>query len=144
VHVPFKGAPEALAELVAGRIDFYFSPIAPALGLIRDGKVVALAVGSSKRSSLFPEVPTTIEAGFPDSDYNFWIGLFAPARTPRPLIERLHREATAVLAMPEVRERIAKIGGEPMSMTPEQLDALVRDELRLNAALVKAARITAN
>jgi len=97
VHIPFKGAPEALTEVMAGRVDFYFSPIAPALPLLRDGKLVALAIGASKRASLLPDLPTTLEAGFPDSDYNFWIGMFVPARTPGEVINRLHRESSSAL-----------------------------------------------
>jgi tripartite-type tricarboxylate transporter receptor subunit TctC len=144
VHIGFKGAPEALNEVMAGRVDFYFSPIAPVLPLLRDGKVRALALGSAKRSSLLPELPTTIEEGFADSDYNFWVGLFAPARTPREIINRLHRESASALELPEVRDRILKLGAEPMSMSPEQFAAYIRDELRINAVLVKAAGITAN
>jgi tripartite-type tricarboxylate transporter receptor subunit TctC len=144
VHIPFKGAPEALTEVVAGRLDFYFSPIAPALPLLREGKVLALAIGSSKRASILPDVPTTIESGFPDSDYNFWVGLFAPARTPGALIERLHRGTAAALQSPEVRERLPKLGAEPMAMTPGEFDSLVSEELRTNAVLVKAAGIKPN
>ena len=144
VHIPFKGAPEALTEVVAGRLDFYFSPIAPALSLLREGKVLALAVGSSKRASILPDLPTTIESGFPDSDYNFWVGLFAPARTPAALIERLHGATAASLQSPEVRERLPKLGAEPMAMTPGEFGALVREELRTNAVLVKAAGIKPN
>lgn len=144
VHIPFKGAPEALTEVVAGRLDFYFSPIAPALPLLREGKVTALAVGSSKRASILPDLPTTLEAGFPDSDYNFWVGLFVPARTPGALIEGLHHATAAALQSPEVRERLPKLGAEPMAMTPVELDALVREELRSNAVLVKAAGMKPN
>jgi tripartite-type tricarboxylate transporter receptor subunit TctC len=143
-HIPFKGAAEALNEVIAGRVDFYFSPIAPALPHIRDGKLVALAVGSAKRAAILPDVPTTIEAGFPDSDYNFWIGLFAPARTPRETVSRLHELASAAFQPAETRERLARLGAEPMAMTPAQFDAHVREELRMNAPLVKAAGITAN
>jgi tripartite-type tricarboxylate transporter receptor subunit TctC len=144
VHIPFKGAPEALTEVVAGRLDFYFSPIAPALPLLREGKVLALAIGSARRASILPDLPTTIEAGFPDSDYNFWVGLFAPARTPTPLIERLHRATAAALQSPEVRERLPKLGADPMAMTPGEFDSLVREELRTNAVLVEAAGIRPN
>lgn len=143
-HIPFKGAPEALNEVIAERVDFYFSPIAPALPHIRAGRLLALAAGSAKRAAILPDVPTTIEAGFPDSDYNFWIGLFAPARTPREVISRLHREATTAFQSAEIRERLGRVGAEPMLMTPEQFDAHVKDELRMNAPLVKAAGITAN
>jgi tripartite-type tricarboxylate transporter receptor subunit TctC len=143
-HVPFKGAPEALNEVIAGRVDFYFSPIAPALPHIRDGRLRALAMGSAKRASILPDVPTTVEAGFADSDYSFWIGLFAPAKTPRDIVQRLHQEASAAFASPDLRERLARLGAEPMPMTPEQFEAHVNEELRLNGPLVKAAGISAN
>jgi len=144
VHIPFKGAPEALTEVMTGRVDFYFSPIAPAMPLLRDGRIVALAVGSSKRASAFPDLPTTIEAGFPDSEYNFWIGMFVPVKTPRPVVARLYQENVKALQHPAVRERIAKLGAEPMTMASEQFDAFVKEELVTNAVLVKAAGITAN
>jgi len=143
-HIPFKGAPDALNEVIAGRVDFYFSPVAPALAHIRDGKLVALAVGSAKRAAILPELPTTIEAGFPDSDYNFWVGLFAPARTPREIVSRLHGEASAAFQSAEMRERLSRVGAEPMVMTQAQFDAHIRDELRMNEQLVKAAGISAN
>jgi tripartite-type tricarboxylate transporter receptor subunit TctC len=89
VHVPFRGGPEALTEVMAGRVDFTCMGIASALPLIRDGKLLALAVSSAGRSSALPDVPTTLEAGLKDSDYNYWMGLFVPAKTPRAIIERL-------------------------------------------------------
>jgi tripartite-type tricarboxylate transporter receptor subunit TctC len=144
VHIPFKGAPEALNEVIAGRVDFYFSPLAPALPHIRDGKLRALAIGGPKRASLLPDLPTTIEAGFPDSDYNFWIGLFVAARTPREVVNRLYRESTAALQLPEVRERLTRLGADPLTMTPGEFDAYIRDELETNAVLVKQAGITGN
>jgi tripartite-type tricarboxylate transporter receptor subunit TctC len=144
VHIPFKGAPEALNEVIAGRVDFYFSPLAPALPHIRDGKLRALAIGGPKRASLLPDLPTTIEAGFPDSDYNFWIGLFVAARTPREVVNRLYRESTAALQLPEVRERLTRLGADPLTMTPGEFDAYIRDELKTNAVLVKQAGITGN
>jgi tripartite-type tricarboxylate transporter receptor subunit TctC len=144
VHIPYKGAAEALNEVIAGRVDFYFSPIAPALPHIRDGKVVALAVGSARRASILPDVPTTLEAGFPDSEYNFWLALFAPARTPREIVKRMHDEVAAVLAAAEIRERLLRLGAEAMTMAPEQFDAYIQDELRLNAVLAKQAGLTTN
>ncbi len=143
-HVPFKGAPEALREIVADRIDFYFTPLAPARGLINDGKLKAIAVSSSQRSSALPDVPTTVEAGFPNSEYNFWIGVFAPGKTPQPVLERLHTEMSAALANPAVAEKLAKLGADPMKMGAEEFRKLIAQEIVSNAELVKAAGITAN
>jgi tripartite-type tricarboxylate transporter receptor subunit TctC len=102
--VPFKGAPEALTELLGGRVDVYFVPITPALPLIREGKLVALAVSSSKRASALPDVPTTVEAGFPDSDFDFWIGMVVPKKTPREVVARIHQETTNALRDPSVKD----------------------------------------
>src|SRR3954466_6523354 len=118
VHIGFKGAPEVLNELVAGRLDFYFSPVGPALQLIRDGKLRALGIGGPKRSAVLPDLPTTIEAGYADSDYNFWVGLFAPAKTPRPIVERLYKETLAAVQAPEVKERLQAPGAQPLPLPP--------------------------
>jgi len=142
-HVPFKGAPEALREIVADRIDFYFTPLAPARGLINDGKLAAIAVSSSQRSKALPNVPTTIEGGFPNSEYNFWIGVFAPSKTPAPVLERLHKEIAAALANPGVQEKLTKLGADPMPMSANDFRALIGKEIKDNAALVKAAGISA-
>lgn len=144
VHIPFKGTPEGITEVIAGRVDYFFAPLVSALPLIKDGKVIALAVGSAKRSSVLPDVPTTLEAGVAGSDYNFWVGMLAPAKTPRDVIIRLNREVTKALQTPEVRERFANIGAEPMPMAPDQFDAFIRDEYAANARIVKAAGIKAN
>jgi tripartite-type tricarboxylate transporter receptor subunit TctC len=142
-QVPFKGAAEGVADLAAGRIDFFFTPITAALGLIREHKVEALAIGSSSRSSLMPELPTTLEAGYPDSDYNFWIGVFVPAATPQPIVARLHDEIRKALQVPEVKTRLAKFGAEPMDMTLDQFGAYFKNELKINEKLVKTAGIKA-
>ena len=144
VNIPFKGSPEALTEVVTGRIDFYFCPINAVLPLLKDGRVVALAVGSTKRSLALPELPTTLEAGVPDSDYNFWVGMFAPAKTPRELLGRLHEETARSLRDPEVRQKLTRLGAEPMEMSSEQFNAYLREEIAANAALVKAAGIRAD
>jgi tripartite-type tricarboxylate transporter receptor subunit TctC len=141
VHIPFKGTPEAVTEVLTGRVDYYFCPISPVISYIKEGKLLALAVGSSIRSSALPDVPTTIEAGFANSDYNFWTGMFVPAKTPRNVVSRLYQETIKALQSDEVRERLAKLGTEPMPLSPEQFDKLIRDELVANAALVKAAGI---
>ena len=140
-QVPFKGTAEGVADLAAGRVDFFFTPITAALGLIREHKVEALAIGSSGRSSLMPELPTTVQAGYPDSDYNFWIGVFVPAATPQPIVARLHDEIAKALKVPEVKDKLAKSGAEPMDMSLAQFDAYFKNELDINERLVKAAGI---
>ena len=140
-HVPFKGAPEALREIVADRIDFYFTPLAPARGLINDGKLAAIAVSASSRSKALPGVPTTVEAGYPNSEYNFWIGVFAPAKTPAPIVERLHKEIAAALANPGVQEKLTKLGADPLTMSAGDFRAMIAKEIKDNAELVKAAGI---
>ncbi len=141
--VPFKGAPEALTEVMTGRVDIYFCPITPALPLIRDGKVLALAVSSSKRASALPEVPTTVEAGVPDSDFNFWVGTFVPKKTPRDIVGKMHSAITKALQSKDVQERLAKLGVEPMIMTPEAFDAQLAKEAEIAIKLAKAANIKA-
>ena len=143
-HVPFKGAPDALREIIADRIDFYFVPLAPARGLINDGKLAAIAVSSSQRASALPNVPTTVEAGFPNSEYNFWIGVFAPAKIPPAIVERLHKEIAAALANPAVADKLSKLGADPMKMTSNEFRDLIGQEIVSNAELVKAAGIKAN
>jgi tripartite-type tricarboxylate transporter receptor subunit TctC len=144
VHVPFKGTPEAMTETMTGRIDFFFAPLVSALPLIKDGKVLALAVGSASRSPLLPEVPTTVEAGVPGSDYNFWVGLLAPSKTPPAIIARLYDETLKVLQSPEMKERLNTLGAEPWPMKPAQFDAYIKDEIVSIGKLVKAANIPTN
>ncbi|MBI4292611.1 MAG: tripartite tricarboxylate transporter substrate binding protein [Betaproteobacteria bacterium] len=144
VHIPFKGTPEAVTEVLTGRVDTYFCPVTPCLSYIKEGKLLALAASSSKRSSVLPDVPTTLEAGFPNSNYNFWTGMFVPAKTPRNVVDKLYQETVKALQTAEVRERLTKLGTEPMPLTPEQFDKLIREELAANAALVKAAGIQGN
>jgi tripartite-type tricarboxylate transporter receptor subunit TctC len=139
--IPYKGSPAGLTDVMTGRVDFYFCPLLPALSLIRDGKLTALAVSSLERSPKLPDVPTTIEAGFPNSEYNFWFGVFAPAKTPPAIIQRLYEEITKALRDPDVQEKLSNLGVQPMPMTPAQFDAYVRKELEQNAVLVKAVGI---
>jgi tripartite-type tricarboxylate transporter receptor subunit TctC len=144
VHIPFKGTPEALTEVLTGRVDYYFCPVISVLQFIKDGKLLALAAGSTKRSSALPDVPTTLEAGIPNSDYNFWVGMVVPSKTPRDIVNKLHRQTLNALQAPDLRERMAKLGAEPMIMTPGEFDAYIRKEIGSNAALVKAAGIKVN
>jgi tripartite-type tricarboxylate transporter receptor subunit TctC len=143
VHVPFKGTPEALTEIIAGRVDYYFCPVNAVLPLIEGKQLLALAMGSSKRSAALPNVATTVEAGVPDSDYNFWVGMVVPAKTPRDIVNRIHQETAKALESKEVRASMAKLGAEPMLMRLDEFDSYIRNEIKTNAALVKAAGITA-
>ncbi|MES2633918.1 MAG: tripartite tricarboxylate transporter substrate binding protein [Pseudomonadota bacterium] len=138
-NIPFKGSAEAVTEVMSGRVDYYFSPIAPVIGQIRNGQLLALAVGSPKRASALPDVPTTAEAGVPGSEFNFWIGMMAPAKTPRDIVNRLQEEVVKALNTPEVKERFATLGADAWTLKPEQFDAYIAGEIKSNAALVKAA-----
>ncbi len=144
LRLHLKGASEAFTEVLTGRADFYFALPFQVRGAAKDGKVRALAVGSPKRSSLFPDVPTTVEAGYPNSDYNFWVGALVASKTPRDIVERLHREFNAAVNAPDVRERIVKTGADPLTMTLREFEAMIRGEFESNAKLIKAAGITAN
>jgi tripartite-type tricarboxylate transporter receptor subunit TctC len=138
-HIPFKGPVEALTEVMTGRLDFYFLPVAPALNLIRAGKVRALAVSTAKRTDALPDVPTTAESGLKDAAYIFWNGLFFPAKTPADIIKRLHDETEKALAAASVQERLKKIGQEALpSMTPAEFEKYFHDDVRDTAKLMAA------
>jgi len=141
VHIPYKGTPEALTDTMAGRVTYFFSPISAALPNVREGKLIALGVSTSKRSSALPNVPTIAEGGLPGFDYNLWIGMFAPAGTPLDLVDKINADVARVLQMPDVRERLAALGAEPMVMTPAEFRKFMRDEIDDSAKVVKAAGI---
>jgi tripartite-type tricarboxylate transporter receptor subunit TctC len=142
VHIPYRGSPEAVTDVLTGAVDYYFSPIAPVLPQIKEGKLLALAVGSEKRSAALPDVPTTSEAGVPGSEFNFWIGMMVPAKTTRDIVNRLHSEVEKALASPEVKERFTRLGADAWTMKPEQFDAYIRKEIDVNAKLVANAGLT--
>lgn len=129
LHVPYRGSAPAILDLIGGRVQVMFDSIASALPHIRSGKLRAVAVASKTRSPLLPDVPTIDESGVKDYSAHSWLGIFVPASTPRPLIERLHKELAAALAEPAVREKFIANGFEPQSSTPEQLGSLVREEI---------------
>lgn len=144
LNLPMKGPSEALTEVVGGRADLYFAPVFSAEKFVQIGKLTALAVGSPKRSSIFPNLPTTVEAGYPNSDYNFWIGALVSARTPRDIVRRLNREFNAALQLPDIQEQMKKLGVDPFPLTLEEFEALIKKELEENSQLVKAAGIPVN
>jgi tripartite-type tricarboxylate transporter receptor subunit TctC len=139
VHVPFKGGAEAMTEIIAGRIDFFFGPVALVLPQVQEGKLTALAVNGAQRSAALPNVPTTLEAGLSNAEYPFWLGMFLPAKTPRDIVDKLNRETLKALQEPKVRDKLAALGFEPMVMTPAEFAMHVEKEIAVNAALVKAA-----
>jgi len=142
--VPFRGGPEAITEVMTGRIDFACMGISSALPLINEGKLLALAVSTPKRTQALPNVPTTIEAGFPDSDYNYWMGLLVPSKTPKDIVERLRAETEKALKAPNVVDKFKPQGIEPMPLSPAEFDALIAKEIGTNIALVKAAGLKFN
>src|SRR5262249_55340623 len=129
LHVPYKGTPEALNDVMGGRVVYFFSPVVSALSIVNEKRLIALAVGSPGRASVLPDVPTTEEAGYKGSAYNYWAGVLAPAGVPKTVIDRLNKELLAVLALPVVKERLAKIGADPSPLSPQEFDALVAREL---------------
>jgi tripartite-type tricarboxylate transporter receptor subunit TctC len=139
VHVPFKGTPEALSDVIGGRNDWFFAPLSSALPLIKDGKLQALAVSTAQRSQALPQVPTTIEAGVAGSDYVFWVGMLVPSATPSAIVKRLHDEVLKALAQADVKDKLNRLGAEPMPMTTEAFNAFIKVEMDSAAKIAKAA-----
>jgi tripartite-type tricarboxylate transporter receptor subunit TctC len=140
-HIPYKGGAEALADIMGGRVDYYFCPISTALPMVRDGRVTALLVSTAKRSPELPEVPTPAEAGLKNAESSSWFAVFMPAKTPREIIDKFHDAAAKVMATPEMQERMKKLVINPLSMTPAELDAYAVKELADNGKIIKAAGI---
>jgi tripartite-type tricarboxylate transporter receptor subunit TctC len=143
-HIPYKGGPEGLTAVMSGECDFYFIPLPAARGLVQAGKLKILAVSGSTRSAQLPDIPTTVEAGFPKSDYDFWVGFWAPVATPKQIIEKLNAETVKALQNPVVKEKLARAGGDPVPMKPAEFDEFVKKEIDVNATLVKAAKVQIN
>ena len=144
VHVPYKGIPEALTETMTGRVQYFLSPLAIALPMIKEGKVLALGVSTAKRVSVIPEVPTIAEAGLPGYRWDTWFGLLAPAKTPRAIIVKLNRETTRILNLPDVRERWTSLGTEPIPSTPAEFDKLIAEHIANLTKLARASNVKAN
>jgi tripartite-type tricarboxylate transporter receptor subunit TctC len=140
-HVPYRGGPEVIADIMGGRIDLYFCPLATALPLIRQGQVKALVVSTPKRAADLPDVPTVGEIGLKNAESVSWFGVFVPSKTPRDIVDRFHAAAVKVLNDPAMQASLAKLGVEPMPMTPAEMDELVKRDLAANQELIKAAGI---
>ena len=142
VHVPLKGTPPILAETMAGRVEYAMVPAVSGMGPVRDGKVKPLAVTTSKRVAALPNVPTLGEAGFPEGESTFWLALLAPAKTPQDIVAKVNAEVARALKSQEIVERLAKLGTEPMFMSPAEADAFIRREYNDLGAVMRAAGLT--
>jgi tripartite-type tricarboxylate transporter receptor subunit TctC len=138
-HVPFRGTPEGMTEIVAGRLDIYPGPVISVLELAAAKQVNTLAVSTPKRASALPHVPTMTEAGVQGSDYTFWAGAFAPAKTPKAVSERIHALILKALDAPEAKKRIEGLGAEPMPMGMAEFDTFIRDEIKMHADIYAKA-----
>jgi len=138
-HVPFRD--QGLTEVMAGRIDYYFIPLAAAASALNSGKLNILAVSSLKRIPLLPDVPSIAEAGYPKAEFNFWVGLSAPAKTPRPVVDKLHDATEKALQNPAMKEKLAKLGVEPRLMSVDEFQKFVKDDMVATVQLAKDANV---
>lgn len=141
LHVPYRGTPEAINDVIAGRIDWFFLPLALALPMVKSGKLIALAISDSQRSPLLPDVPTTTEAGFPGVDNPFWVGMFVPSKTPDEVVKSLHAATVAALESDVIRTRFDKLGAQPTPMPQAEFEAQVKAEMESTSALIRQAGI---
>jgi tripartite-type tricarboxylate transporter receptor subunit TctC len=140
-HVPYKGGAEALTDLLGGRIDFYFCPISTALPLIRDGRLTALAISTPTRAPDLPDVPTTLEAGYPNSDSTVWYGVFMPAKTPRDIVRKFYTVATGVLQSDAMKQKLKQLAVDPFPMAPDEFDQYVAKDLAANGKLFSPSAV---
>ncbi len=138
-HVPFRD--QGLTEVMAGRIDFYFIPLAAAASALGSGKLNVLAVSSLKRVPLLPDIPSIAEVGYPGAEFNFWVGLSAPAKTPRAIVDKLHDATERALQDPALQEKLAKLGVAPEQMSVDAFGKFVKDDIAATIQLAKAANI---
>ena len=141
VHVPYKGIPESLTDAITGRVQFTMAPVASSVALVKDGKLRALGTTSKKRSAIYPEIPTIAESGLPGFEWDSWGGMLAPSKTPRAIINRLNREISRILVLPEIEQRLRTLGAQPAPSLPAQTDAYIAAQLRVAAQLAKKAGI---
>jgi tripartite-type tricarboxylate transporter receptor subunit TctC len=143
LNVHTKGVGEAITEVISGRADCYFALVFQAKKMADAGKVASLAASSPKRSNLMPNVPTLEEHGFRNASYNFWVGALVPSKTPRAVVEKLHKDITALVDSPEISAQIRKLGCDPLPMSVQEFEAMIQKELAENAALIQRAGIKA-
>jgi tripartite-type tricarboxylate transporter receptor subunit TctC len=141
VHVPYRGIPEGITDLISGRLQFFMSPLASAVSLVRDGKIRALAVTAKKRVAVYADVPTLAESALPGYQWDSWSGLLAPAKTPRAIINKLNAEINRILTVPEVRQRVVALGADIVPLTPAEFDKLIDEQIQMTTSLAKRAGI---
>jgi tripartite-type tricarboxylate transporter receptor subunit TctC len=141
IHIPFKGSPEALQDVLGGRSAFYMAPVNVALGLVRDGKLVPLGVSTRERVDLLPEVPTLVEQGLRDYDVTVWFGMWAPGATPGALVQKLNATVNGIVGEPEVRAQFTKLGMQSSPMKPEEFGRFVRSEIAMYRKIVQDAKL---
>ena len=143
VHVPYKGIPEALTETISGRVHLFMAPIANAINMVKEGRVVGLGVSSPKRDALLPDMPTLAEGGLPGFQAFLWFGLLTSAQTPKPLVAKLNTDLRRILTDADVKSRWLPIGLDPQPTTPQAFDKIVADEITAFSAIARAANIKA-
>jgi tripartite-type tricarboxylate transporter receptor subunit TctC len=141
LHIPTKGIPDAITEVMSGRVDFFISPYASAINLVKSGKVRAIAITSTKRFKDLPTLPTVAESGVPGYKWEFWYGLMAPAKTPKAILQKIALEVKRILELPNVKERFDELGTTAVSSTPEQFDKFIAAEIIDFARLAKQSGI---
>ena len=141
IHVPFKGSPDAIQDVLGGRSSFYMAPINVGMGLVRDGKLTALGVSTRNRAEVMPEVPTLAEQGLHNYDMTLWFGMWAPSSTPLPIVQKLNAAINAIVLEPIVKEQFAKLGIQPSPMKTDDFAKFVRSEIEVYRKIVRAANI---
>lgn len=140
-HVPYKGTAKGVVEVIASRLDWFYSPAAAVIALIKNGRLKGLTASTKARMFLLPDVPTVAEAGYAEAEYVFWIGIMVPRKAPRQAINRLNEETLAILRSPAMRERLQQIGAEAFPLQPGEFDAFLAADAEATGRIVKAANI---
>ncbi|HME60095.1 MAG TPA: tripartite tricarboxylate transporter substrate binding protein [Candidatus Binatia bacterium] len=141
LHVPYKGVPEVLVDVMTGRIHYFLSPLVPTLPFLKDGRLIPLAVTTARRSSVLPDVPTMAEAALPGYEFQAWFGVFAPARTPRPIVEKISKEIARIVELPDIKKQFQAQGEEGRPSTPDEFSRFVRTEIDKIGRIVKQAGV---
>ena len=141
LHVPYKGVPEVLIDVMTGRIHYFLSPLVPTLPFLKDGRLIPLAVTTARRSSVLPDVPTMAEAALPGYEFQAWFGVFAPARTPRPIVEKISKEIARIVELPDIKKQFQAQGEEGRPSTPDEFSRFVLAEIEKISRIVKQAGV---